>query len=59
MEKQRLKAEKVRNKRERGMPAIAIPKREADPVKRKLKRLGLYDGKDVPKGKESSFFYRF
>lgn len=31
------------------MPAIAIPKREADPVKRKLKRLGLYDGKRRPK----------
>ncbi|QDA32075.1 class I SAM-dependent methyltransferase family protein [Thermococcus indicus] len=31
------------------MPALRVPKREAEPVKRKLKKLGLYDGKRRPK----------
>ncbi len=31
------------------MPALKVPKREAEPVKRKLKRLNLYDGKRRPK----------
>ncbi len=32
------------------MPALKVPKREAEPVKRKLKSLGIYDGKRRPKG---------
>ncbi len=31
------------------MPALKVPRREAEPVKRKLKKLGLYDGKRRPK----------
>ncbi|NJE05298.1 class I SAM-dependent methyltransferase family protein [Thermococcus sp. M36] len=31
------------------MPAVKVPRREAEPVKRKLKKLGLYDGKRRPK----------
>ncbi|NJE54140.1 class I SAM-dependent methyltransferase family protein [Thermococcus sp. 21S9] len=31
------------------MPALRVPKREAEPVKRRLKKLGLYDGKRRPK----------
>ncbi len=31
------------------MPAVKVPRREAETVKRKLKRLGLYDGKRRPK----------
>ncbi len=33
------------------MPALKVPKREAEPVKRKLKKLGLYDGKRRPRRK--------
>jgi len=32
------------------MPAMRVPKTEAEPVKRKLKKLGLYDGKRRPRG---------
>ena len=32
------------------MPALKVPKRKAEPVKRKLKRLGIYDGKRRPRG---------
>ncbi len=35
------------------MPAIRVPKTEAEPVKRDLKRLGLYDGKRRPKREEN------
>lgn len=31
------------------MPAIKVPKREAEPLKRKLKKLNLYDGKRRPR----------
>ncbi|WP_148883326.1 tRNA (guanine(37)-N1)/4-demethylwyosine(37)-methyltransferase Taw22 [Thermococcus aciditolerans] len=31
------------------MPALRVPKRKAEPVKRRLKKLGLYDGKRRPK----------
>ncbi|ASJ02153.1 tRNA (guanine-N1)-methyltransferase [Thermococcus profundus] len=31
------------------MPALRVPKTEAEPVKRKLKKLGLYDGKRRPR----------
>jgi len=31
------------------LPALKVPRREAEPVKRKLKKLGLYDGKRRPK----------
>ncbi|WP_457752377.1 tRNA (guanine(37)-N1)/4-demethylwyosine(37)-methyltransferase Taw22 [Thermococcus sp.] len=31
------------------MPALKVPRREAEPVKRRLKKLGLYDGKRRPK----------
>lgn len=31
------------------MPALKVPKGEAEPVKRKLKKLGLYDGKRRPR----------
>ncbi len=31
------------------MPALKVPKKEAEPVKRKLKSLGLYDGKRKPR----------
>ncbi|WP_297073963.1 class I SAM-dependent methyltransferase family protein [Thermococcus sp.] len=36
------------------MPALKVPKTEAEPVKRKLKKLNLYDGKRRPK-KEDNF----
>ncbi|AIU69040.1 tRNA (guanine-N1)-methyltransferase [Thermococcus eurythermalis] len=36
------------------MPALKVPKKEAEPVKRKLKNLGLYDGKRRPR-RESDF----
>jgi tRNA (guanine37-N1)-methyltransferase len=36
------------------MPALRVPRTEAEPVKRKLKKLGLYDGKRRPK-REGSF----
>ena len=31
------------------MPAVKVPRREAEPVKRRLKKLGLYDGKRRPR----------
>ncbi|ASJ13223.1 tRNA (guanine(37)-N1)/4-demethylwyosine(37)-methyltransferase Taw22 [Thermococcus thioreducens] len=31
------------------MPAVKVPRREAEPVKRKLKKLGLYDGRRRPR----------
>ncbi len=31
------------------MPALKVPRREAEPVKRRLKSLGLYDGKRRPR----------
>ncbi|MBP1911209.1 tRNA (guanine(37)-N1)/4-demethylwyosine(37)-methyltransferase Taw22 [Thermococcus stetteri] len=34
------------------MPVVKVPKGEAEPVKRKLKKLGLYDGKRKPKRKD-------
>ena len=36
------------------MPAIRVPKNEAEPIKRKLKKLNLYDGKRRPK-RENDF----
>jgi tRNA (guanine37-N1)-methyltransferase len=36
------------------MPALRVPKGEAEPVKRKLKKLNLYDGKRKP-GRETDF----
>ncbi|ASJ00034.1 tRNA (guanine(37)-N1)/4-demethylwyosine(37)-methyltransferase Taw22 [Thermococcus gorgonarius] len=36
------------------MPALKVPKREAEPVKRKLKKLNLYDGRRRPR-KEDDF----
>ncbi|NJD98399.1 class I SAM-dependent methyltransferase family protein [Thermococcus sp. LS1] len=35
------------------MPAIRVPKEKAEPVKRKLKKLNLYDGKRRPKREEN------
>ena len=34
------------------MPALKVPRREAEPVKRRLKSLGLYDGKRRPRREE-------
>ncbi|AJC71652.1 tRNA (guanine-N1)-methyltransferase [Thermococcus guaymasensis DSM 11113] len=38
------------------MPALKVPRQEAEPVKRRLKKLGLYDGKRRPKREDDFVF---